>query len=117
MNCFEWELCAQFEEEELAKKDIYLDSDHVERLKNKGELVMFEKIEIKSKDIGEEKYSADVDGKGANVLVDEDESVLVEVAEDRANSHPNIKKNIHLILTLLTKSSILCELLIIMLLK
>ena len=58
-----------------------------------------------------------MDRKGANGLVDEYESVLIDVAKNRANSHSNIKKNIHLILTSLTKSSILYELLIIMLLK
>lgn len=61
-----------------------------------------EEIEVEPEDVGEEEYAADVDGEGAGGLVDKDESVLVEVADDGANSHSHIKKNIHLILTLLT---------------
>ena len=58
-----------------------------------------------------------MDRKGANGLVDEYESVLIDVAKNRANSHSNIKKNIHLILTSLQSQAFYYELLIIMLLK
>lgn len=48
---------------------------------------MLKEVELEPEYIGEEEYAADIDWEGADGLVEFDEEVLMEVAEDGAGGH------------------------------